>query len=82
MKRWCVLPEHVRLAALSLVSVTGFDDPMHQLAELVKAWPTLPAHVRLAISALADTVTTGKSVPVITHADDLDKLPWEKRDGQ
>jgi hypothetical protein len=51
------------------------------LAKLVERWPTLPAHIKAAVMALVNTAAPNPPGDPKT-VDDLEHLPWEKREGQ
>ena len=44
-------------------------------------WPTLPAHIKAAVMALVNTSAPTQPADPKT-LDDLERLPWEKREGQ
>lgn len=51
------------------------------LAQLVEQLPTLPAHIKAAV--MVQVGTAAPNPPADPKSlDDLERLPWEKRDGQ
>jgi hypothetical protein len=49
------------------------------LARIVEAWPTLPAHIKAAVMALVGTTSTSSTTSSTSGDDDLDRLPWERK---
>jgi hypothetical protein len=82
-----LLPDKMStISSTSDVPATGipqnFPPHLHSdLARLVEKGPTLPGHIKAAVMALVNTAAPNP--PVDPKAlDGLERVPWEKREGQ